>query len=204
MTNLIEAVNRLAKGNHHDPFSILGYHQVNGQWQIRAWLPTASEANIEGYIPLERYENTSLFIANLSNQQKLKLPEHYRVNWIETEGQNVSIISPYTFSPILGELDLHLFAEGKHWNIFELMGAHIKIVNELIGVHFAVWAPSAKRVSVIGSFNNWNGLRHPMRCCGSSGVWEIFIPGLQNGDTYKYEILTQENRPIIKTDPYAQ
>ncbi|WP_395947689.1 1,4-alpha-glucan branching protein GlgB [Caedibacter taeniospiralis] len=116
--------------------------------------------------------------------------------------QNVSY-HDYTFPPVLGDLDLHLFGEGKHWRIYRKMGAHCMSINAIEGVYFCVWAPSAKRVSVIGSFNNWNGLRHLMRALGNSGVWEIFIPEVQAGDAYKYEILTQKDQCLIKTDPYA-
>ena len=107
-----------------------------------------------------------------------------------------------TFWPQLGELDLHLFAEGRHWNIHQPLGAQLKTLNGVEGVLFAVWAPSATRVSVVGSFNNWNGLRHPMRALGGSGVWELFIPGLHAGDLYKFEIRNEHTGDLLlKTDP---
>src|SRR5258708_17912216 len=110
--------------------------------------------------------------------------------------------APPDFSPTLGELDLHLFAEGKHERIYEKLGAHVLTHEGARGVAFAVWAPNAKSVSVVGNFNEWNGTKHPMRQLGSSGVWEIFIPGLREGELYKYEIKSGR-RKFLKADPYA-
>jgi 1,4-alpha-glucan branching enzyme len=106
------------------------------------------------------------------------------------------------FSPTLGELDLHLFGEGKHERIYEKLGAHLLTHEGRRGVAFAVWAPNAKSVSVVGNFNDWNGSKHPMRPLGSSGVWELFIPGLRAGELYKYEI-KRSRRTFLKADPYA-
>jgi 1,4-alpha-glucan branching enzyme len=110
--------------------------------------------------------------------------------------------SPHDFPPALGELDLHLFGEGKHERIYEKLGAHVATHEGVRGVTFAVWAPNARSVSVVGNFNEWNGTRHPMRRLGSSGVWELFIPGLGEGDLYKYEIKAGRQK-FLKADPYA-
>jgi 1,4-alpha-glucan branching enzyme len=110
--------------------------------------------------------------------------------------------APNEFSPILGELDLHLFGEGKHERIYEKLGAHLTTHEGRRGVAFAVWAPNARSVSVVGNFNGWNGTTHPMRPLGSSGVWELFIPGLPEGELYKYEIKAGR-RTFLKADPYA-
>ena len=110
--------------------------------------------------------------------------------------------SPQEFSPALGELDLHLFGEGKHERIYEKLGAHVVTHEGVRGVTFAVWAPNAKSVSVVGNFNEWNGTKHPMRRLGSSGVWELFIPGLGEGELYKYEIKSGRQK-FLKADPYA-
>jgi len=110
---------------------------------------------------------------------------------------------PEAFSPTLGELDLYLFGAGKHERIYERLGAHVLTHEGVKGVAFAVWAPSAALVSVVGNFNSWDGSQHPMRCLGSSGVWELFIPGLQSGELYKYEIRSPGLRPFHKADPYA-
>jgi len=109
---------------------------------------------------------------------------------------------PSGFSPILGELDLHLFGEGRHERIYEKLGAHVTTHEGSCGVSFAVWAPNAKSVSVVGNFNEWNGTRHPMRLRGTSGVWELFIPGLREGELYKYEVKSGR-RTFLKADPYA-
>src|ERR1700687_4643221 len=110
--------------------------------------------------------------------------------------------SSQDFSPTLGELDLHLFGEGKHERIYEKLGAHVSTHEGKRGVRFAVWAPNAKSVSVVGDFNEWDGSRHPMRHLGSSGVWELFIPGLRHGQLYKYEIKSGRHT-FLKADPYA-
>lgn len=201
MDNLNQDISQLQSGTHIDPFSVLGLHQTNNTWEIRAWLPTAESAQVNG-INLQNVNGSGLFVAEISETQKQQINRHYLINWTEN-GNQISTICPYTFLPIIGDIDLHLFGEGRHWSIYNKLGAHTIEVDGIQGVHFAVWAPSAKRVSVVGSFNNWNGLRHPMRSLGASGIWEIFIPDIQAGDLYKYEILSQHNQCIIKTDPYA-
>ena len=103
---------------------------------------------------------------------------------------------------LFGELDLHLFGEGKHERIYEKLGAHLMTLEGKRGVAFAVWAPNAKSVSVVGNFNDWNGANHPMRRLGDSGVWELFIPGLREGELYKYEIKAGRHK-FLKADPYA-
>ena len=115
-----------------------------------------------------------------------------------------SIDDPYRFPPILGEIDVHLIAEGRHLRLDEKLGAHPMIIDGVTGVGFAVWAPNAERVSVVGDFNEWDGRRHPMRLRGECGVWEIFLPGIEAGALYKYEILAKNGESIaLKTDPFA-
>ncbi len=108
------------------------------------------------------------------------------------------------FLPTLGELDLYLIGEGRHERVYELLGAHPRIHQDVAGTAFAVWAPAARSVSVVGDFNFWNGHAHPMRSLGSSGVWELFIPGVEAGSHYKFEILTPTGELRLKADPYAQ
>lgn len=114
-----------------------------------------------------------------------------------------TIYDPYAFNPIISDLDRYLFNQGTHYKIYEKLGSHPMTVDGVKGILFAVWAPNAKRVSVVGSFNDWDGRRHPMRCLGDSGIWELFIPGVLEGDLYKYEIKTKENQLLLKTDPYG-
>tara|TARA_R110002167_G_scaffold2226_9_gene11447 strand:- start:3996 stop:6173 length:2178 start_codon:yes stop_codon:yes gene_type:complete len=193
----------MENGVHGDPFSFLGLHRDNNGWLVRVWLPGANKGWLEGQ-PLRPLAGSACFVAHLSEDQKNRLPQHYRVAWEEDDGVRHDMVSPWSFAQQAGDLDLHLFAEGRHWHIYNLLGAHPSCIDGVDGVYFAVWAPAAKRVSVIGNFNNWHGLRHPMRVCGSSGVWELFIPGLQCGDLYKFEILCGHNNALrIKTDPYA-
>ncbi|UQB41582.1 1,4-alpha-glucan branching protein GlgB [Thiomicrospira microaerophila] len=198
-------IERMQQGRLHDPFELLGPHPQPVGWQIRAWSPTATEVKLQGLHRMRRIEDTACFVVDLTEKQYQALPKHYRLDWLEADGSTHSMVSPYSFEPLLGELDLHLFAEGHHWQIYQHMGAILKQVDGIEGVQFAVWAPSAERVSVVGDFNGWHGLRHPMRCRGSSGVWELFIPGLQPGDNYKFEIRNNQTGSVFtKTDPYAK
>ncbi len=133
------------------------------------------------------------------------LPEHYQLSWADKQGNNHLNYDPYDFPVQLSEYDRHLFGEGKHWHIYRKLGAHLHAVDGIKGILFAVWAPNAERVSVVGDFNHWDGRCHPMRNLGSSGIWEIFVPDLQAGILYKFEILNRHNNAIlVKIDPYAQ
>ena len=199
-----EHLQLLHSGRHHDPFLFLGCHPIDNGWVIRTWLPMAEQAWVEEY-PLQRLNGSDCFSVTLTDAQHQALPQHYAVSWQEDDEPIHRVISPWTFWPQMGELDLHLFAEGRHWNIHQHLGAHATTLNGIEGVVFAVWAPAASRVSVVGAFNNWNGLRHPMRALGGSGVWELFVPGLHAGDLYKFEIRNgQTGDLLIKTDPYAR
>lgn len=197
-------LSRLQAGTHHDPFQILGCHETTKGWEVRVWLPTAESATLEQKYPLKRYPNSDLFTVSLTPAQQKNLPQHYQVQWVEKDGSKHQAISPYSFLPQLGELDLHLFAEGRHWHIYQCLGANLKTIAGIEGVLFAVWAPSAERISVVGDFNGWHGLRHPMRSRGGSGVWELFIPGLCLGDIYKFELRSHNGDVFAKTDPYAK
>jgi 1,4-alpha-glucan branching enzyme len=200
---------KLHEGRLHDPFELLGWHPVADTWQLRVWLPTALEVRIGKQLcePLGS-QHSGLFALTYSQQQyqqQLKQTAHPMVEWQEADGRSHQGAMPYTFAPLLGELDLHLFAQGQHWRIYDHLGAHLTEVDGVAGVRFAVWAPAAERVSVVGDFNGWHGLRHPMRCRGSSGLWELFIPGLQAQDCYKYEIRNAQTGAVFtKTDPYAR
>jgi len=198
-------VERLEQGRLHDPFQILGAHSVGKDWEIRVWMPTAKQVRLENNLPMQRLTDSGLFTLTLSSKEFKALPRHYDVHWDDHNGTTYSQVSPYTFDPIMGELDLHLFAEGQHWEIYQHLGAHSKTVDGVAGVQFAVWAPSAERVSVVGDFNGWHGFRHPMRSLGGSGVWEIFIPGMRQGDKYKFEIRNGTTGDVFdKADPYAR
>jgi 1,4-alpha-glucan branching enzyme len=195
----------LQKGESHDPFALLGRHPADGGFVVRAFMPSAEEVEIEGVGPMQRLPNTDIFELQLDPQQDAALPAHYRLHWLEkSDRQRYSAVSPYSFGPLLSDLDLHLFSEGRHHHIYRHLGAHATEIDGIGGVRFAVWAPAVRRVSVVGDFNGWNGLRHPMRNRGGSGVWEIFIPGLSPGDLYKYELIGHEGQRLLKADPYGQ
>ncbi|MBU0617998.1 MAG: 1,4-alpha-glucan branching enzyme, partial [Planctomycetes bacterium] len=130
-------------------------------------------------------------------------PIPYRLRYHFADGHTWEQDDPYRFLPTLGDMDLHLFNEGNHWRLWECMGAHARTIDGVQGVSFTVWAPSAVRVSVVGAFCDWNGRRYPMRQMGSSGVFEIFIPGLLPGEFYKYEIKTRGGEIRVKADPFA-
>jgi 1,4-alpha-glucan branching enzyme len=195
----------LQRGESHDPFAVLGLHPDGNAHVVRAFMPSAESVELDEIGPMQRVPNSDLFELRLDDAQRERLPQHYRLHWIEKDdGGRNSIVSPYSFGSSLPDLDLHLFGEGRHHHIYRLLGAHSMEIDGIYGCRFAVWAPGVKRASVVGDFNAWNGLRHPMRSRGSSGVWELFVPGLQPGDLYKFEFLGPAGQLILKTDPYAQ
>src|SRR5262249_17033015 len=131
------------------------------------------------------------------------LPLDYRLRFTYDDGSEWIHGDPYRFPPTLGDIDLHLFNEGTHRRLWCVLGAHVRTVLDVQGVSFAVWAPNARRVSVVGDFSRWDGRQFPMRMLGSSGVWEIFVPGVDAEALYKFEILTREGAIRLKTDPLA-
>ena len=118
-------------------------------------------------------------------------------------GVSVEVDDPYRYGRVLSDFDLYLFGEGKHTRLYDKLGAHPMTIGDAAGVHFAVWAPNAHRVSVVGDFNDWDGRRHPMRVLGVSGVWEIFVPGAHVGHRYKFEILSRYGEVLLKSDPFG-
>ena len=205
LVNLHPRLIEIQRGRCHDPFSMLGLHEENGVRLIRAFMPMAENAEIADIGPMKRIEGTDLFEFRINERSSSVLPDHYKLRWQEkSNGEWYEAISPYSFGAQLSDFDLNLFSQGNHHHIYRFLGAHIKNVDGIDGCLFAVWAPAVKRVSVVGDFNGWNGLRHPMRNRGESGVWELFIPGLCPDDLYKFEILNQHNDLRLKSDPYAQ
>ena len=199
------AVRRFLEGRHHDPHSLLGAHPatVDGQQGliVRAAHPAAAAAEIlvDGQ-SLPMTNEQGLFAVFLPGAT---LPMSYRIRLRFPDGNSWERDDPYRFTPTLGEMDLHLFNEGTHRRLWEKLGAHPITWEGVAGVAFAVWAPTAQRVSVIGDFAQWDGRIYPMRSLGASGVWELFIPGLGAGALYKYEIVTREGDLRVKTDPMA-
>ncbi len=195
----------LQQGRWHDPFELLGHHPQVGGEVIRAFMPSAEQVEIPGLGPMQRRPGSDCFEKKLDAVQAQQLPQHYSLRWQEkADGNWYEMVSPYSFPPLLQDDDLHLFGEGRHHHVYRILGSHLMQVDGIEGCRFAVWAPAAQRVSVVGDFNGWNGLRHPMRNRGSSGVWELFIPGLQADDLYKYEIAGPQDQIVLKADPYGQ
>jgi 1,4-alpha-glucan branching enzyme len=195
---------KIMAATHHDPFSILGPHKKNDHSIIKAYLPYAQAVFLSGPDgpAFEHIEGTDFFEYNAGTDI---VPEHYKLFWLDKEGNSHENYDPYCFLTQLPEFDLHLFGEGKHWHIYEKLGAHLHHVDGIEGVQFAVWAPNSGRVSVVGDFNHWDGRCHPMRNLGSSGVWELFIPGIRVGCFYKFEILNRNSGEVlVKSDPYGQ
>jgi len=202
---MIEALTRIQHGWHHDPFEWLGIHPDRPGYTVRAFMPSAESVELEGVGHMSRLEGTDTFEIKINKAQRDALPQHYGLRWIEKgSNQSHSVISPYSFLPILSDFDLGLFAAGTHLHAYRFLGARLQTIDGVDGCLFAIWAPNVKRVSVVGDFNGWHGLRHPMRNRGQSGVWELFIPGLNTEDNYKYEIRTHSDEILQKTDPYAR
>ncbi len=194
---------RIADANHHDPFAVLGRHPDGDGVVLRAFLPGALEVRIaEGERVMRRLPDSDHFEWRGDGGD---LPPHYSLLWRDEYQREHVARDPYTFLPQVGDLDLHLFAEGRHRHACSFLGAREHTADGVSGVLFAVWAPNAARASVVGDFNNWDGRRHPMRVCGGSGVWELFIPDLEPGHIYKYEIRNRDSGEILlKADPYGQ
>jgi len=203
----ITDIERIIQTEHSDPHSVLGAHpvQINRQTGVilRLFHPDAISAEVligEETIPTQRLESQGIFWLWMPGRS---LPMEYKVRFHFDGSATWTVDSPYRFMPTLGDQDLHYLGEGKHYNLYDKMGAHPRQIDGIPGVSFAVWAPNAKRVSLIGDFNNWDGRVYPMRSMGTSGIWELFVPGLQQGGLYKYEIQTNADELRIKTDPFA-
>jgi 1,4-alpha-glucan branching enzyme len=200
----VSAVDELVEGRLADPHSLLGAHPQNGSVVVRTFRPEAERVLVraEGFEPVElvRAHPAGLFEGELEGAE---LPLRYRLEVSYAEGATLVLDDPYAFPPTLGALDLHLAAEGRHERIYERLGAHVREVEGVDGTSFAVWAPAARSVSVVGDFNLWDGRLHPMRSLGPSGIWELFVPGLADGDHYKFEIRTEGGEIRLKADPMA-
>ncbi len=214
----VEEIAQIVRAEHGDPFHILGMHRVKVQGQpgvaVRAFLPHAQNAWVarQGVhqatkggpggsesVQLQRIHADGFFEAVFPGETNLFT---YRLR--TEDGGLHEFEDPYRFPPVLSDFDIHLLAEGTHHRSYERLGAHVMEMGGVRGVAFAVWAPNAQRVSVVGNFNWWDGRRHPMRVRGGSGIWEIFLPGLREGDLYKFEIKGRYlNYLGVKADPFG-
>lgn len=197
-----DSLKLILKAKHHDPFSFLGLHAVENTYVYRVFLPSASEVwvkNSRTWTKLNKTHADGLF--EVASETAIKTPCLLKVS---AGGSEYETYDPYTFSSSLTQDELYLFGEGRLLQGYKTLGAQCLSQKNIEGVRFAVWAPNAERVSVIGSFNNWDGRVHSMRAHGSSGVWDIFIPHLTTNDTYKFEIRNRHTGHILaKTDPYG-
>ncbi|HSM39585.1 MAG TPA: 1,4-alpha-glucan branching protein GlgB [Afifellaceae bacterium] len=199
-----ETIAALAAGRHSDPFSLLGPHETAGGIVVRTLVPGAGRVEVidagdgSPVSELQKIHPDGLFAGQVEGR---KADFAYRLR-AEGGGASWEFDDPYRFSPVLGEMDEYLWQEGTHTRTFDRFGAHPMEHQGVAGTHFAVWAPSAKRVSVVGDFNHWDGRRHMMRHRGSTGIWEIFLPGVAAGAAYKYEIVAQSGDLMpLKADP---
>ena len=193
-----------------DPFSILGIHPLETdrgiKTVIRTYQPQASFVRGESCDGTEEFDfvklgNTGFFEAILDLEYK---PFFYKLIIRQDDGNEYSLVDPYAFMPVLSEFDRHLIATGTHYELYRKLGANIVEHQGFKGVHFAVWAPNAHAVSVVGNFNSWDGRRHQMRMLGASGIWEIFIPNLGENELYRFEIHGADGQLHVKVDPLAK
>ncbi len=196
----------LLAGRHNAPHNILGLHDFGDGQVFTVFRPCAQKvfvSDLSGNHKIELYEvgEESGFFGIYVSGKDYKAP--YKVYIQYSENDIVECVDPYSFKPQISDMDLYLFAEGKWYEIYEKMGAHPMTIDGVEGTYFAVWAPHARAVSVVGSFNMWDGRLHPMRILQVSGVYELFIPGVKPGDVYKYQILTRQDEILLKSDPYA-
>ena len=197
-------VDALVQGIHNNPHHILGMHECIDDLYINAYLPGAKVVNAIEVSTRKKYTLVSERVPGFfSVVIKDKKPFEYKLNVRFDNGDEVTYFDPYVFEPVIDPIDISLFNEGKHYSIYEKMGAHPMTVDGVEGVLFAVWAPNADRASVVGNFNNWDGRRHPMRKLDYSGIYELFIPGKLVGEIYKYEIKAKSGQVFMKSDPYA-
>jgi 1,4-alpha-glucan branching enzyme len=190
---------------HPNPHSVLGAHPDRDSVVIRAFRPAATEirARLEDGrdVELEQIHPGGVFEGRVDGAE---LPLRYRLIVDYGDAGTFTIEDPYRFLPTIGELDVHLIGEGRHEELYEKLGAHVREVDGVHGTAFAVWAPAARAVSVVGDFNSWDGGLHAMRALGASGIWELFLPSVEPGTRYKYEILSAGGELTLKADPYAQ
>jgi len=206
-----EKINEIANAESRDPYGLLGIHKVENDskkmkgFAIRTFLPNARNVKVidedtnSSYL-MEKINENGFFEAIVWDKKDFFL---YKYEVEDNSGSTYFMYDPYRFLPVISDFDLYLFNEGNQHKVYDKLGAHVMTIDGITGTLFAVWAPCAKRVSVVGNFNQWDGRRNQMRCRGSSGVWEIFIPGITQGEIYKYEIKTPHGEIYLKADPYA-
>jgi 1,4-alpha-glucan branching enzyme len=194
----------LADAIFGDPFAVLGPHKTPEGWVVRAFLPAAARVQVvsrpDGEVlrTLDRGATDGLFEGLVDDFKPYRLRIFWKNSVQETE-------DPYSFGLLLGDMDLHLFNEGRHFALADSLGAQVKTIDGVRGVRFAVWAPNAKRVAVVGDFNSWDPRRHSMRVRSPAGIWELFVPRLEPGEGYKFDIVGPDGHRVpLKADPLAR
>ncbi|MDQ3646051.1 MAG: alpha-amylase family glycosyl hydrolase, partial [Actinomycetota bacterium] len=202
MSTPTPALERLVRGELRDPHSLLGKHPDGGATLVRAFRPEADSVRVlvgdEVVAKLEKVHPAGVFEGTVDEDLG-----DYRLEVGYPDDRTFTLRDPYAFLPTLGDLDLHLAGEGQHLRLYDKLGAHVRTIDGVNGTSFAVWAPNARSVRVVGDFNSWDGRLHPMRTLGASGIWELFVPDVGDGTTYKYEVLNAQGKLVLKTDPYA-
>ncbi|MGQ0286098.1 1,4-alpha-glucan branching protein GlgB [Pasteurellaceae bacterium 22721_9_1] len=207
MKKLVEqsVINAFFNGTHADPFAVLGMHETERGIEVRVLMPDADQVVVihrdtqQPLLTLDCIDERGFFCGVVPDIREF-FAYQLEVTWGH---ESLLIEDPYRFHPMIEELDHWLLAEGSHLRPYEVLGAHFIEHDGVAGVNFRLWAPNAKRVSVVGDFNYWDGRRHPMRFHASSGVWELFIPKVTLGQLYKFELLDSNNHLRLKADPYA-
>jgi 1,4-alpha-glucan branching enzyme len=203
---LLGEVERLVHREHHDPHSLLGAHAGDGGMVVRAYRPAAEKVVARDdsgeSVELIKTHEAGLFEGTFA-EADADAPPRYELEITYPDGGPYTVRDPYAFPPTLGDVDLHLIGEGRHEDLYGKLGAHVTEIDGVTGTGFAVWAPAARSVSVVGAFNDWRGDLDQMRSLGGSGIWEIFIPAVEDGTPYKFEILTPNGEMRLKADPVA-
>ena len=207
LRSLDSDLRRLIDGRHHDPHSLLGARRHGDALIVIALLPHAEQVMVQSQAPGEPWlDMTRLPLSDVFiwSGNAAAISGHHRLRWRDPAGALRERFDAYSFAPLIDDAALERFSDGHDATAGQLLGAHVRIVDGIDGVQFAVWAPNAERVSVVGPFCQWDGRSLPMRSRGASGIWELFIPGLSGGDIYKFEIRGRARGEIfLKSDPFA-
>ncbi|MCK5520476.1 MAG: 1,4-alpha-glucan branching enzyme, partial [Candidatus Marinimicrobia bacterium] len=200
-----QTLRNILSGDHHQPHEELGFHKSGDKYKVTLYRPGAQKVKIRALddsisAACRKSSISGIWTATIYTE----IPPIYEVTTSYDDGSTYSEIDPYQFLPTISDDDLYLFNSGDERFIYKKLGANKITAQGIDGYRFAVWAPAAKRVSVVGDFNSWDGLRYPMRSLGNSGVWELFIPAMKEGVKYKFEIKTQQGHILLKADPYAK
>jgi len=210
-TVALEQFGSLLDGRNENPFEVLGPHAIMAGDQpalaVRAFLPGSAQAwvidpSLTHSQPMRRIHPAGLYEAICPMPQNEAVQNRYLLRVADDRGSQTTMHDPYAFPPLLSDFDLYLIAEGRHWNSYDKLGAQIRTIDGVQGVNFAVWAPNASGVSIIGDFNGWDSRRHPMRKHIPSGIWELFIPALGDGTIYKFSV-RHRDLTFEKADPYG-